>query len=104
MVTDDDQAPVERGEIIEVCGCGWRDCDHLAFGYPFCAKCREHHRDWPDCPGEQHVTCPICRYPRPMSQSEIDMGHCSVCDDEVRDVQQTSLGPAKELMGGDASD
>lgn len=20
-------------------------------GYPYCARCQEHHREWPDCPG-----------------------------------------------------
>lgn len=26
-------------------------CDFLAFGYPWCVRCREHHRPWPACPG-----------------------------------------------------
>ncbi|QLF84140.1 hypothetical protein KNV15_gp81 [Gordonia phage Jambalaya] len=33
---------------MSVCGCGEDDCDYLAFGYPWCRPCREHHRP-PEC-------------------------------------------------------
>lgn len=26
-------------------------CDFAGFGYPWCPRCLEHHRVWPDCPG-----------------------------------------------------
>ena len=35
------------------CGCGWEECDYLALGYPLCPVCGDHHRVWPDCPGDE---------------------------------------------------
>lgn len=28
----------------EACACGWDDCDHWAFSYPYCTGCGGHHR------------------------------------------------------------
>lgn len=30
------------------CACGQDDCDQLAFGYPWCRTCQDHHR-MPEC-------------------------------------------------------
>lgn len=41
----------DPGGLNETCGCGEVDCDYLAYGYPHCPRCQEHHRPWPQCPG-----------------------------------------------------
>lgn len=34
---------------VQTCLCGEDDCDYMAFGYPYCRSCAEHHRP-PECP------------------------------------------------------
>lgn len=41
-----------RQQPEPACFCGDEDCDYLAFGYPYCRSCGEHHR-LPECPVDQ---------------------------------------------------
>lgn len=68
--------------------CQVGDCDYLAFGYPFCSGCREHHRAPVGTP------CPVDEYEARYARNEAAGRDGWDDGDSVIDIPPKGLPPS----------